>query len=53
MVQPSGKEINERKPTKTLSYISPGRTRFLLDDDNDMYDCSKPDEHITSGIVID
>lgn len=42
-VRPNEKKINERKSTRSLSYITPGRTRFLLDDDTD--NCSKPDEH--------
>ena len=37
------KKIDEGKPSTPLSYITPGRTRFLLDDDTD--NCSKPDKH--------
>lgn len=43
VVRSSGKKIDVGKPPTPLSYISPGRTRFLLDDDTD--NCSKPDEH--------
>ena len=39
----SEKKIDEGKPSTPLSYITPGRTRFLLDDDTD--NCSKPDKH--------
>ena len=39
----SEKKVDEGKPSTPLSYIIPGRTRFLLDDDTD--NCSKPDKH--------
>ena len=39
----SEKKVDEGKPSTPLSYITPGRTRFLLDDDTD--NCSKPDKH--------
>ena len=35
--------VDWKEPSQTLSYIIPGRTRFLLDDDTD--NCSKPDKH--------
>lgn len=35
--------VDWKEPPQTLSYITPGRTRFLLDDDTD--NCSKPDKH--------
>ena len=47
LVRFPGKKIVERESPQTspqtLSYIAPGRTRFLLDDDTD--NCSKPDKH--------
>ena len=39
----SEKKVDEGKPSTLLSYITPGRTRFLLDDDTD--NCSKPHKH--------
>lgn len=43
LVRFSEKKIDERAPSTPLSYIAPGRTRFLLDDDTD--NCSRPDKH--------
>ena len=40
LVRSGERRITEKKP---LSYITPGRTRFLLDDDGD--NCTRPDEH--------
>lgn len=43
VVRSNGRKVNELDTPRSLSYVVPGRTRFLLDDDTD--NCSLPDKH--------
>ena len=43
LVRFTGEKTDEEESPQALSYLAPGRTRFLLDDDTD--NCSMPDKH--------